>query len=748
MPTSFRFLDPADAIEVANARTEGNRLLADNGDPQVIVKLAHPLTEGWWRFEVTMESDDIRNPQLMVDFGAGFNQVDMTPLQRIGRTDRYEAIFYSPGEAHHLRFDPTDQPGMVTVGKSRLRRFSKAQVAMRLSGKVWGVLKRDRTSFLAKLPHYIAYVRTKRFKRLQTATASAPQGIGYTSWLALNDYREDLHGEKARQMVDAFASKPLISIVTPIYETPRPLFEALFASIRAQVYPHWEWCLADDASKRPHVRRMLEEAAASDPRIKLVFREKNGHISQASNSALALATGEMVTLVDHDDLVHPLALFHLAKATNTHPQWRILYSDEDKADHQGRRFDPYFKGAFNRDLFYGHNMMTHLIAYRRSDLAKIGGFRLGLEGSQDYDLALRVLELVRDEREEVIHIPHVLYHWRAIEGSIALGAGEKSYAHDRARTAINEHFERIGLPAKALPSPTGSTHEVVHQAGTELMSIVICTRDRVDLLRPCIDSILRLTSDRNFEIIIVDNGSDKPETAEYLASLSAAHDMISIVRDDGPFNYSRINNLGVRHSRGQYLCLLNNDTEVIAPEWLSMLRMHLDRPGVGVAGAKLLYTDGTIQHAGVGTGLGGLAAHPYGRELAETTMNVGKAQLTQAVSAVTGACLATSRALWDEIGGLDETRFAIAYNDVDYCLECWKHGKSVIYEPRALLYHHESVSRGSDEDPSRIDRFNREKQAMHDKWGQRLLHDPFINPNFSLDTADFRLRPDAPSILD
>ncbi len=710
---------------------------ADDDGPKTIVDLAEPLSRSWYSIEALFEGEAVHNPRLHLVDESG-SPGPPCFLDRIAGTARHATLVYVATQRTAISIVASERSGQFRVSRLRVRRVTRLEIVLKLVPRVYRIAARDPAGLLRRVPSYLSRLRRQGFAQL-AGSIGREITADYEKWLARNDYDPRRHEDAVRVAIAALPAHPLISIVTPTYNTEPALLERFIASVRAQAYETWELCIADDASTLPSVREALVRHAAADARIRLVLRATNGHISAASNSALALATGDIVTLADHDDELHPLALYHIAKAANANPGWRILFSDEDKIDRRGRRFAPYFKGDFNRDLFYGHNMMTHLVAYRAQDMRLVGGFTQGLEGSQDYDLALRILELVEDEGRQIVHIPHVLYHWRVIAGSLARGGEQKSYAHERARLAINAHLARIGSRATCVPGISFS-HRVVYPADTDvLFSIVICTRDRVDLLRTCVESIFASSEDTNFEVVIVDNGSVEPATAAYLADLTTARANVSVVRDDGDFNFSRLNNRGVDAASGDYLCLLNNDTEIIARDWIFKLRMHLGRREVGAVGAKLLYRDGTIQHAGIVMGLGGLAGHVYSGDPADTTRNAVKAQLTQQVMAVTGACLATRRDTWRLLGGLDDQVLKVAYNDVDYCLKAWKAGLVVIYEPGVVLFHDESRSRGSDEVPENIGRFRREQEALKARWGEWTFEDRFYNPNLDYGRADFPL---------
>ena len=558
----------------------------------------------------------------------------------------------------------------------------------------------------------------------------------YEKWIEAYDQPTPDSLRRQAEQAATLPQRPLISVLMPVYNTPERWLRRAIESVRAQSYPHWELCIADDASPQAHIRPLLEDYAKVDRRIKVSFREKNGHISAASNSALELVAGDFVALLDHDDEIPPNALYEVAAALVARPETDYLYTDEDKIDEEGRRFEPYFKPDFLPDLFHGQNYTSHLSVYRTALMRKVGGFRVGYEGSQDWDLALRIIEQSHPGR--VFHLPKILYHWRAIPGSTALVLSEKNYSVEAARRALNDHFSRLGHAVELLPVP-GDHWRVKYAvpAPAPLVSIVIPTRNSFKLVRRCVESILTKTSYPNFEVIIVDNHSDDPATLAWFKEIAECG--VRIIPYPHAFNYSAINNFAVQHARGEFIGLLNNDLEVINGDWLDEMVSQAARPGVGCVGALLYYPNDAIQHAGVVVGLGGVAGHAFRDFPRGTAGKFNRARLVQNYSAVTAACLLVRKGIYEEVGGLDEKELAVAFNDIDFCLKVRAAGYRNLWTPFAELYHHESASRGTDDTPEKKERFRGEVETMLLRWGPALTRDPAYNPNLTLELTDFSL---------
>jgi O-antigen biosynthesis protein len=559
----------------------------------------------------------------------------------------------------------------------------------------------------------------------------------YADWVARFDTLSEAQRQALRDAVRALPRKPLISVVMPTYNADAGWLRQAIESVRTQIYDHWELCIADDASTSETALAVLREYAVQDPRIKVAFRSENGHISRATNTALALATGEWVALLDHDDLLTEHALAWVAITLDRHPQARLVYSDEDKVDGSNQRFDPYFKCEWNRALFYSHNMITHLGVYRRDLLDAIGGFRHEFVGAQDYDLALRCIE--RIQPDQIVHIPRILYHWRVHAGSTAnADLAVKPYAMFAGERALNEHFKRTGQNARSQFVGHGYRARYALPVNPPLVSIVIPTRNKHELVKVCVESLWDKTSYPRFEVLLVDNGSDDPESLACFEALSSAG-KIRLLRYDHPFNYSAINNFGVAHARGDVICMLNNDIEVIAPEWLGEMVSHALQPDIGAVGAKLLFPNETVQHAGVVCGIGGWAGHAHKGFPALSHGYAGRATLISEFSAVTGACLVVRKDRFEAVGGLDEQQLKVACNDVDLCLKLKARGYRNVFTPYAVLYHHESATRGYEDNPEKMARFNQELGVMRERWGKALTEDPCYNPNLTLEQEDFGL---------
>lgn len=538
---------------------------------------------------------------------------------------------------------------------------------------------------------------------------------------------------RADAIITKLKQKPQISVVMPVYNVERRWLLAAIESVRGQYYPHWQLCIADDASTKPDTRSALDEIERlGDKRIRITRLTHNAGIAAASNAALQLASGEYVGLLDHDDELTRDALLEVALCVDA-GQPDMIYSDEDKLDEAGAHVEVHCKPDYSPDYFFSINYLCHFSVFRRVLLEQIGGFRQGFDGAQDYDLQLRATE----HTDKIAHIPKVLYHWRRIPGSTASAPTAKPQTSDAGRRAVAESMQRRGVDCTVEAGPYPNTFRVRRKiVGEPLLSILIPFRDKPELLRTCISSVLNKTCYPNYEIVCIDNGSTEPETHALLGAVTRHDARVRVIRHDAPFNFSAINNFAASQVQGEHLLFLNNDTEIISGEWLDAMLEHSQRPEVGVVGARLWYADDTIQHAGVIVGPGGVAGHGHLFQPGDDPGYFARIRLVQNLSAVTFACAMTRHKVFDELGGLNEKELRIAFNDVDYCLRAREAGYLVVYTPYALLHHYESKSRGYEDTPEKQIRFATEIRYMQERHKTILGRgDPYYNPGLLLNNA-------------
>jgi glycosyltransferase involved in cell wall biosynthesis len=562
------------------------------------------------------------------------------------------------------------------------------------------------------------------------------QAATYQQWITKYDTVTPAGRIELQRRLRALPHQPLISIIMPVFDPELDVLAAAIESVRKQVYENWQLCIADDASTEPYVRPFLKKIAAEDARVKLVLRKRNGHISACSNSALALATGEWCAFLDHDDALTENALALVAMEIGRYPDAGLIYSDQDSVDLAGVRSNPFFKTDWNPELFLGQNYINHLGVYRTSLLHEIGGFREGFEGSQDYDLALRCIERLRFD--QIRHIPHILYHWRMVPGSIAAARDAKPYAKEAARRGLSDHLRRRGIAGRVEPCPeSDDSHRVIYEVpkSEPLVSILMPTCDKVDVLRRCVGSLLQRTDYPSMELIIIDNGSRERETLDFLQELTEQH-CARVLQDSGDFNFSRLNNFAARHANGEIIALLNNDLEIIDGGWLREMVSHVVRPEVGAVGARLWSQEGTLQHGGVILGLAGVADHAFYHIPRGHPGYWNQAWLQRNCSAITAACMVMRKQVFVALGGF-EINLAVNFNDVDLCLRLKESGLQIVWTPYAELIHHESSSRGRIPTHEKAAQLLRESTWMQRKWGPELLSDPFYSPNFSLQLPGF-----------
>ena len=555
----------------------------------------------------------------------------------------------------------------------------------------------------------------------------------YAEWYAEQlPSREELEEQRQKR----FEKEPKISVIVPTYRTPEVFLREMIDSVVNQTYSNWELCIADGSEGDKVVEGILESYAKKDSRIKYRLLEKNLGIADNTNAAFELATGEYIGLFDHDDLLAENALYEVVNALQE-DDYDILYTDEDKISGDGKEHnDPNFKPDFSMDLFRSHNYITHFFVVKHSIMNKIGGFRSAYDGSQDYDLMFRCIE----NSEKIKHIPLILYHWRIHQNSVAGDPASKMYAYDAGKRAIEDHLKRMNIAATVEHQGLWGMYHVKYETpGNPLISIVIPNKDHTKDLDVCIRSIYKNSSYRNFEIILVENNSTEKETFSYYDSIQSEFENVKVVVWDGIFNYSAINNFGVQYTNGEYLLFLNNDTEMISEDALKEMLGCCMREEVGAVGAKLLYDDDTVQHAGVVVGFGGYAGHVNTGIGRDDYGYMVRAMINCNYSAVTAACMMTKKDLFLQVGGFDE-QFVVACNDVDYCLKLRAIDKLIVYNAFSEWYHYESKSRGYEDTPEKLARFENEVKKFQKKWPEILEQgDPFYNPNFPVTQAPFTL---------
>ncbi len=558
----------------------------------------------------------------------------------------------------------------------------------------------------------------------------------YGEWYALT---KPSGQELERQRKEAWDNGPVFSIVMPLYKTPERYLREMLDSIVAQTYPNWELCLADGSPKGAEVYKTVKRYMDKDSRIRYKKLGSNQGISENTNAAMAMASGDYIVLADHDDAMTENALYECARAVREHPDCQVIYSDEDKMDMDGGAlFDPHFKPDFNPDLLTSVNYICHQFVVKRELAERVGGLRKEFDGAQDYDFIFRCTEAA----EGVWHIPKVLYHWRCHQDSTASNPQSKLYAFEAGSKAIMEHYRRMGIEAEKVEKGVdyGIYHTIFKIKGNPKVSIIIPNKDHCQDLDLCMRAVLTRATYKNVEFVVVENNSTKKETFEYYDAIQKEFPQVRVVVWDREFNYSAINNFGVKHASGEYLLFLNNDTELIAENFIEEMLGFCQRDDVGAVGARLLYQDDTIQHAGVVVGFGGIAGHTFiGLHKAENSY-FHRAMCAQDYSAVTAACMMSKRTVFEKTGGFSE-ELAVAFNDIDYCMKVRSLGKLVVYAPYAVLYHYESKSRGLEDTPEKVARFNREVAKFAKKWPDILKNgDPYYNPNLTLRKSNFALR--------
>ncbi len=591
-----------------------------------------------------------------------------------------------------------------------------------------------KNGFFKTIKKILSKIRNRIFTSSKQIKLDKQENENYKIWIKNNE-PDDKEIEEQRNY--KFEYEPKISIIVPMYNTKEKYLKELIDSIINQTYKNWELCLSDGSDeKKDYVERLVNV----DERIKYKFLNANKGISENSNEALKLATGDYIALLDHDDILPAFSLFEVVKTINTDKEAEFIYTDEDKLlEEKENRMGPHFKQDYAPDTFMSYNYICHFSIFKKNLMERIGGFRKEFDGSQDYDIIFRATE----QANRIIHIPKILYHWRINENSVALSAEAKPYAYEAAKKAIKAHLNRIGLNANVEDTRIIGLYKVNYEiVGTPKVSIIILNKDHKKDLKRCIDSILEKTTYKNYEIIIVENNSKTKEIFKYYKELEKNEKIKIVEYKEQGFNYSRLNNFGVKNATGDYIVLLNNDTEIITKDWIETMVGNCQRKDVGIVGAKLLYENDTVQHVGVVLGLTGVAGHVNLGIGADEIGYMGRNIITQNYSAVTGAMLMISKEDYERIGGLDE-EFPVAYNDVDLCLKIRKLGKVVVMNPFVEAYHYESKTRGYEITEEKKRRLEEDTKRLKNKWKDVFeKEDPYFNINFRHDIPAMRIRTD------
>lgn len=731
-----------------SGRHKGNtgRWFATGADPQFLCEFPTlQLHTGWYAITLLIDSPvPYEIAKLYIDYGDGYIEEEAVniPYSSGSVAKRFVKISRN---AKSLRFDPQGVAGDFEISTFTISpvafKFAETRMLRKLTR--WDARQFDEDingmrQFLKQRANSSgrAYEQLleKRYQRLFTTVAESGN---YEHWLDTIEVMSLPSPGDVTGLLNCEAL-PLISVVMPAYNSDPEHLYAAVESLIAQSYPHWQLSISDDASDQPESIQALKKIAAMDSRIVVQFQTARSGIAGNTNAALKQCTGQYCAFLDHDDVLATHALYEVAAQIVKQPRLKLIYSDEDKLGEDGERCDPHFKPDWNPDLLLSQNYICHLLVIRREAIAAAGYCRAGYEGAQDHDLILRVAATLADD--EVFHIQKVLYHWRMTAQSTASSAAAKDYSTDSGVAAVADYVESMDAAATVVAGKYPNTYKVKWSLPDKppKVSIIIPTRDQAGVLSRCVDSLLAVTDYPDYEILLIDNQSVEQETLAYFEKLKVRNN-VRILSYNKSFNYSAINNFAVNQALGSVVVLLNNDTEVISGDWLGEMVSQAIRPEIGCVGAKLLYTNNMVQHAGVILGIGGVAGHSHKYFDAEDAGYFCRLHLTQNMSAVTAACLAIEKKMYLEVGGLNDVDLKVAFNDVDFCLKVRSMGLRNLWTPYAMLYHHESISRGHEDTKEKQMRFAQESVFMQQRWGESLMLDPAYNSNLTRTREDFSL---------
>jgi glycosyltransferase involved in cell wall biosynthesis len=725
-------LKPTDDVAVINESKGEYKATGNSPSFEMTFAPASPQA-GWHYLEAALVRNNGSREASIRAYIRGESKECITILIPTNLRGTVREVFYLPPNVTALHWSPTAAPGFFSQSQLLLHKITPLESTLRRVSRVLFDLWRFKhrtpatraglTWWGAVSNLQDAYQRTVilRIKRLM--------GNDYSAFIALNDTLKKADIRAMRKQVSQLPLRPVISLIMPVHAPIEEFFREALDSVIKQIYPHWELLLAGNFSTDTQSYAIANEYRSKNTQVKIVSAKPGADLAATLNSALELAQGEFVARINQHDQIPPHALFFLAREINKYPDADLIYTDDDSIDDTNKRLDPRFKPDWNPDMFLSYNYLANLTLYRQARVLTLGGYRPGFEGAEDYDLSLRYLSDI--PAKKIRHIPRVLYHSGTTSQPLAS-------AHQSGKRALAAYFEGSGITVEDGAAP--SIYRIKHQLPPQppLVSIIIPTRDRVEILKQCIESIQQKTDYDNWEMLIVDNQSVEAETHTYFEQVKC-DSRIKIIHYDNPFNYSALNNFAVQYSQGEILALLNNDVEVIAKDWLTEMVSHAMRPGIGAVGAKLLYSNGAVQHAGVILGVGGVAGHAHKFLNGEAYGYCHRAIVTQNLSAVTGACLVVKKSRYQEVGGLNDVDLKVAFNDIDFCLKLQETEYRNVFTPYATLYHHESISRGQNDTPEKNEQYIREASHMKKTWGQLLHRDPAYNPNLTLEFEDFSL---------
>jgi GT2 family glycosyltransferase len=703
---------------------------------------------GWYYLEAALvRNNGSRETSIRADTRGEGKERIIIPIPTNLRGSVRE-VFFLPSNVTALHWLPTAAPGFFSQSPLLLHKITRLESTLRRMYRVlldlWrfrgntpatreGLTWRGAASHLQDAYQRTATLRVKRLA-----------GNDYPAFIARHDTLKDSDIHAMREQIPHLSLRPVISLIM-LVETPiAAFFKGALDSVLGQIYPHWELLLTGDFSADTQSRAIADEYHHQNAHVKIISVKSGANLAAMLNSALESVQGEFVAIINQHDKIPAHALFFLAREIGNYPDTDVIYTDDDRINELNGRLDPRFKPDWNPDLFFSFNYLSNLCAYRADQVRQLDGYHAGFEGAENYDLILRYLK--NTSAPKIRHIPRILYHARLpsppldpVLSHLHEEAGNKRKSHQAGKSALNAYFESEGATVEEGPVP--GLYRIRHPlpAPAPLVSIIIPTRDRVDILKACIESIQQKTDYEHWEMLVIDNQSRESETHAYFEQIQ--NDIrIRVIPYDKPFNYSAINNFAVQYTRGEVLALLNNDIEIITEEWLTEMVSHAIRPRIGAVGAKLLYSNERVQHAGVIIGLGGVAGHAHKYLKHDDHGYCHRAVVSQNLSAVTGACLVVRKSIYQEVGGLNESDLVVAFNDIDFCLKVREAGYRNLFTPYAKLYHHESISRGHDDTPEKQAIFINEFGYMKKKWGDKLLNDPAYNPNLTLEFEDFSLR--------